>query len=825
MYLINSIPFYIHSTVVFYDLQPTRCPFSLTISNLHRQKQVAMKQGISTVMLLLISFSLIAQERTSAIRGKVIDKESRYTLPGVNVVILGTHPPIGASTDIDGNYRIDNLPPGRYSIQMTFLGYEMVTFNNLLLMVGKDLEVNGEMAEAITELKQVEITAYEDQREAINQMTTVSARTISIEQAMRFSGSLQDPARMAANFAGVSGANDSRNDIIVRGNSPTGVLWRMEGIDIPSPNHFSTLGTTGGPVSMLNVNNLSNSDFMTGAWSADYGNALSGIFDLRLREGNKDRREYLGQIGFNGFELGAEGPFKKGGKATYLANYRYSTLGVMKALGMNFGTGAAVPEYQDFTFKVTLPTAKAGKFNIWGVGGVSFIQLRPEGTDSNDLYSNDSENTDFGSNTAIAGASHTYFFNPTLMSKLVLAYSFAQTLGKVDSLSQIDRTPFHITGFNRNQNKLSTHFSLNKKFNARNSGNVGIIIDYYNLDFTDSIWDVDHYNKDMTIRGDISLAQAYIQWKHRLNDKWSTTIGVHGQHRPNTTNTVVEPRLGLKFKTNDQHTLSYGMGLHSQLQPVTIYLVTKRNAAGNNIYPNRDLKFTQSAHFIAAHDWMMFEKLRLKTEVYYQYLFNVPVDTGSSSFSMLNEGADFGIPNRIGIDNKGDGYNYGIELTLERFLTRGFYIMTTTSVFESKYRGSDGIDRNTAFNSNYVINALGGKEFNLRKNMSVLIDTRLSYAGGRPYTPFDLSASQLKRSGIRDHTQAFSARYSEYLRWDFKVGIRHTGKRLTQQFSVDLQNLTNRQNVFIETYSASTNTIQTRYQRGFFPDVQYKIYF
>lgn len=171
---------------------------------------------------------------------------------------------------------------------------------------------------------------------------------------------------MAANFAGVSIVDDSRNDIIIRGNSPIGLLWRLDGVEVPNLNHFSAAGTTGGPVSMINNNLLANSDFFTSAFPAEYGNAMSGVFDLKMRNGNNQKREYVGQIGFNGFELGAEGPFKKG-EGSYIVNYRYSVLGLMSKIGMKSGTGDATPYYQDLSFKINLPRTKIGKLSLFEI--------------------------------------------------------------------------------------------------------------------------------------------------------------------------------------------------------------------------------------------------------------------------------------------------------------------------------------------------------------------------------------------------------------------------------------------------------------------------
>ncbi|MEN8794348.1 MAG: carboxypeptidase-like regulatory domain-containing protein, partial [Flavobacteriales bacterium] len=278
-------------------------------------------KSIFSILIGLMAFSSYSQELTSVIRGTITDKVSQSTLTGVNVVLVGSDPMIGTTTDVNGDFRLENVPVGRQVLKVSFIGYETREIPNLLVLSAKDLQLNIQLNEQYSELGEVVISGEADKRESINKMNTVSSRTISIEEATRFSGSLQDPARMSQNYAGVSGSSDDRNDIIIRGNSPTGVLWRLEGVDIPSPNHFSTIGTTGGPISMLNVNNLKNSEFMTGAWASEYGNAMSGVFDLQLRDGNNDSYEHLFQVGVNGFELGSEGPFKKGGRASYMFNY------------------------------------------------------------------------------------------------------------------------------------------------------------------------------------------------------------------------------------------------------------------------------------------------------------------------------------------------------------------------------------------------------------------------------------------------------------------------------------------------------------------------
>jgi hypothetical protein len=631
---------------------------------------------------------------------------------------------------------------------------------------------------------------------------------------------------MAQNFAGVSGASDDRNDIIIRGNSPTGVLWRMEGIDIPSPNHFGTLGTTGGPVSMLNINNLSNSDFMTSAFTADYGNALSGVFDLKLRNGNADKREYLAQVGFNGFEGGIEGPFKKGGRASYLANYRYSMLAVASALGLQFGTGASVPYYQDLTFKLNFPTQKAGTFSVFGVGGISDIEFLAKDAGDNNLFSTDTRNANFGSNTGFAGASHTYFFDEKTYGKLILAVSGTLNDGKIDSLLPDGEGTQRIFGTRNTQVKYSLNYKFNRKFNVRNTLSAGLIADQYQIDVLDSVLTpLGGYRNVRDFDGGTTLLQGYANWLHRFNDALGMTLGLHSQHFLLNNSNSLEPRLGLRYKLTDRQNLNFGAGMHSQLQPLTVYFVKDRTAEPAVVLPNKDLDFTRALHAVVGYDLLLSDAVRIKAETYYQRLYNVPVNTFASPFSMLNAGRDFVLPDQVNLENTGTGYNYGFELTLERFFSQGYYFLGTASLFESRYEGSDGIERNTAFNGNYVFNGLAGKEFKLGKQVTLSFDTKVTYAGGNRYTPIDLAASQAAGTEVNRLDESFASSFPNYFRADFKTTVRMNFKNFAQQFSVDLQNLSGHQNVFQYGYNAASGNISTVYQRGFFPDVQYKILF
>ncbi|MEM9885509.1 MAG: carboxypeptidase-like regulatory domain-containing protein, partial [Bacteroidota bacterium] len=446
-----------------------------------------MKKYILIITSIIFGFNaLFAQEElTQSIRGTVVDAQSAYPIIGATVQILVADELKGTSTDVDGNFLLENVPIGRNNIKVSYIGYEEALLPNILVASGKESFVSVELREELTELNEIVVKAERSNQKAINTMASGSVQVLSMEELMRFSGGFGDPARMAQNYAGVSGASDTRNDIIVRGNSPSGVLWRLEGIDIPSPNHWSTLGTTGGPISMLNPNNLSDSDFLSGAFAAEYGNATAAVFDLGLRNGNYEKFEFLGQIGFNGFEFGAEGPLRVGKNASFIANARYSTLGVFKALGIDFGTGSAIPEYADATFKINIPTEKVGRFSFWGIGGVSDITF---GDEEDNAYSVGSEQVNSGAETAVVGLSHLYFFDDQTSSNLSIAWSYSNgyaTALEVRDSNTLALDPTFIS--DNRQTKLGVNWSINRKINAKNRLKTGIMADVYDLSVEDSI--------------------------------------------------------------------------------------------------------------------------------------------------------------------------------------------------------------------------------------------------------------------------------------------------------------------------------------------------
>lgn len=782
-------------------------------------------------MLFLIKATLFSQDLTQTIRGTILEKQTQSPLPGAVIQLLTNASVQPVSTDENGKFKLTLVPIGRHQLKCSLLGYKE-KYITIILNSGKESVVTLELEENVLQGQEVTVTTEQDKTKTNNKMSTVSARVFSAEEAARYAGSRGDPARMAANFAGVSGANDSRNDIIIRGNSPLGILWRLNGLDVPNPNHFGSSGSTGGPISILNNNTLDNSDFMSGAFAADYGNATAGVFDLKMRSGNNEKYEFLGQVGFNGFELGAEGPFSKKQNSSFLINYRYSTLSVFKALNINFGTGAAVPQYQDLTFKTDFNTSKAGKWSVWGIGGLSYVALlEKDKKEGEDLYGYSSRDTYFRSNVGAGGIAHTLLFKNNAYLKTNAGISVQYNKINADRIDTAFQTPGNIKPEFRHATqtlRYSLNTTYNKKFNSRNFVNAGVYTDFFSTFFVDSIdrqFGANTFQTLRNYRGNTTLSRVFMQWQHRFTDALALHSGLSYQYFLLNNSQAAEPRIGLKWTVTQKQSLSLGGGLHSQLQPLYIYFASETQPDGSRVETNRNLDFTRAIHGVLAYDLSFSSNFRLKTELYYQYIYNAPVKTIPDPFSALNLGADFYSPNITGLNSKGTGENYGLELTLEKFYSKGYYFLFTSSLFQSNYTASDNITRNTAFNGNYVINLLGGKEFKIKEKHTLSIDFKCTYAGGKRYTPVNLDASKIVGDEVKDISQTFARQYPPYFRLDVKPTYRLNTKHLTHEWSIDIQNVTSHNNVFQQTYDLKNQTIKTDYQLKLFIIPQYRILF
>lgn len=795
-----------------------------------------MKKLIVLVVLIICFFISANAQLTQTIRGTVTDKETTNELIGAAIVVLNTEPVKGASTDVNGKFRISGVPLGRQTIRITYTGYKTVVLPDIIVNSAKEVVLNITMEEAIVEASEVVVKAKSNPGATNNELITVSGRSFTIDQTQRYAGGLGDPSRMATNFAGVAGGgNDQRNDIVIRGNSPLGLLWRLEGVDIPNPNHFGNQGANGGPVSILNNNTLANSDFVTGAFPTEYGNSLSGVFDLKMRAGNNEKYEYTGQIGFSGVELMAEGPIKKS-KSSFLVNYRYSTLDFLSSLGLDFG-GSGAPRWQDLTMKLDFGKTKWGNFSVFGIGGISGTKIQDSNREASEIAKlADPQDIDFSSGMFATGLVHTISLSKNSYMKTVVSASGERNTTIVDSLGT-DTKPIREFESENYSLRNVVHSFINKKINAKHSLKFGVIATRFlagsdeRVLVIDSVVNGTHFNNFVTLynydNNEMFLGQAYANWNWKINKKATINAGLHYNHLFFNNSQSLEPRASFKYKLSGSKSFSFGYGLHSQMQPIPVYFEkTYTNPTRTqSVETNRDLGFTRSHHFIAGYDWFINSNVRIKTEAYYQYLTDVAVTQNPSHISTVNFGADFGFPNIDSLVNDGLGRNYGVEFTLERFFSKGFYYLGTVSLYQSEYLASDNKWRSTAFNGNYVVNGLFGKEYKTRGNGLLSINLRVTYAGGRRFIGLDEEESRLQGREIIDRDEIYTSRIKDFFRTDFRIGFKKNGKRVTQEWAIDIQNIFNIQNVLTRQFNPKTGEVETLNQIGIFPVPFYRIQF
>ena len=791
------------------------------------------------LFFLFGSATLFAQTQT--VRGKVFDSETNYPLIGVKLSIqVNQTDLLRVLSNADGEFEIKNVPIGKYSLEATYALYNPKS-STIEVGSGREVIVNVPMTEMIVLQKEVTVTGKK-KGEVLNNMALLSAQQFSVSETNRYPGSRMDPARMASNFAGVGGSDDSRNDIVIRGNSPLGVLWRVEGVDIPNPNHFSISGSSGGPVSIINNKILGNSDFFMSAYPAEYGNSTAGVFDLKLRSGNNKKHEFTGQFGFLGTEFLAEGPMGNKGKASYLVMGRYSTLSLFEKLGIKIGTDA-VPVYGDAAFKFNWVLKNNAQLSFFGIGGKSEIAIKisDQKKVTTDLYGDGDRDQYFGTSMYFSGLnykktlSEKTFFTATLAAAMEdqhTKHDYLKGRKIVGETIEID-TIYNMLAYTFKIAKISGYTALTHKINTRHTLKGGINLDFMHLDQIDSVLvnleNPGFYKDRWDYKGSAMLVQPFIQWKWRVNENMDVSAGLHAQYFSLSNSlSPAEPRIAMKYRMKGNQSISAGAGMHSQIQPIYTYTFDKN---GNGDYYNKNMDFTRSLHTVFGYDKFFDKGFSIKTEAYYQHLYNVPVEVTPSSFSMINMGSGFSRIFANELQNTGTGFNYGLELTIQKYFDKSFFFLFSGTMYESKYKGSDNILRNTSFNGNYVANILVGKEFKISKNQVFGLGGKCTVAGGKRYGLVDVIKTNADKELFFKDSLFNDLQFADYFRVDFKISWRMDTKKISHEIGLDLVNILNTKNLLSLAYAPLAVTAQhpeptaERFQLGRLPIFYYKIDF
>lgn len=769
-------------------------------------------------IILVNTIALSAQSPQQTLRGQVMDAVAQKSLASANVILEGTT--LGTTTDENGKFRFENLPVGRYRLRVSFVGYDTLVVPEILLESGRETVLNLPLHIAYTTLSELSITAAPLEVESLNP----SARSISNETTLRFPGVFFDPARTASALPGVVNTNDQANFLSVRGNTPNANLWRLEGVDILNPNHTPNAGSqsdlptfTGGGVNMLSTQMLGNSAFLTGDYAAGYGNAVGGIFDMRLRTGNNEQREYTLQASLLGLDGAIEGPIGKKGGASYLINGRYSTLGLLSNLGVDVG-GEAIG-FKDVAFNLVFPFAKGGKFTVFGMGGNSSNIFTGDRDSTKWEFDKDRQDIDFESSTQVLGGTFRLPIGKNAMWNTSFAYSGYQST----------RIQTYFTGGGPNladqirQFRRSFHTYVYSKPNPRQTIKWGIIYNTGEIiqPYTSTKFDFGHLEWEMGLH-----------YVHLLN--------VEKPDKGSISN--LEPRVNLAYRIADNKKLTLSFGTFSQ-RPI---LPSVANQSGA-------IALVKSQQSSIGLQIQTSPSTSLEFQAYYQKQTKVailPYSFQLLSSNFVNER----IPVLLSTSSvaevltyDGEARNYGIEINLRRYLEKGFYFLANSSIYHSEYRNNSSLYKQTfgnndwrssRFDGRYVFNVTAGKEWRKERKAGKVklwgINGRAIVLGNLPQTAIDITLSEKNgitvplataNTGNERVDPAFSLSSSLYYRLDTRLYFKWNKAGRNNTFALDIQNATNQENAGFFYYDNLQKKVLEKKQLGIIPILSYRVEF
>ncbi|WP_292267741.1 carboxypeptidase-like regulatory domain-containing protein [Butyricimonas sp.] len=758
---------------------------------------------------------------TQSIRGTVVDAASGYPIAYASVALLG-RPGTGAISDSSGHFIIKNVPVGRHDIQASFVGYESAIFKEILVTSSKEVFLNIPLKEAIRELDEVTVRPSLNKEQPLNKMATTGARMLSVEEASRYAGGMDDPARLVSSFAGVSPAM-STNGISIHGNAPHLLQWRLEDVEIPNPNHFADLSILGGGIlSGLSSHVLGNSDFFSGAFPAEFSNAVSGVFDMKLRNGNNRRVENTIQIGLLGMDFASEGPLTKKHNSSYIFNYRYSTTGILEKAGIvDFG---GILDYQDLNFKFNIPTRKAGTFSVWGTGLIDKSESEFEKNPEEWEYLGEQMESETSQYMVAGGISHSYFFNDNTRLKTIVAATYFRHKGFVD-FYDFDLNKYPNLDLVRNNTNLIFSAILNRKFSAKFTNKTGFTFTkmYYDMEMNLSPYTMQPLELISKGDGNTNLISGYTSSSIGLSDRVTLSVGLNAQVLTLNNHWTVEPRTGIKWQATPKASFALAYGLHSRMEKMDVYFVRTRSTGTEPV--NKDLDFSKAHHVMLSYGCRLSDNLNLKIEPYFQHLFDIPV-IADSSYSVLNR-VDFYVEEAL--KNKGKGRNFGVDVTLERYLNDGVYYMISGSLFSSKYKGGDGKWRNTKYNRQFIINCLSGKEWMLGQDKQNIlgINLKMTMQGGDRYSPVDRVATLDDPDKVvqHDETKAFTKQFSPMFIVNYTISYKINKKKVSHEFALKGLNATGCKEYYGHEYNFNTGEIKPLRSATALPNISYKLEF
>ena len=781
------------------------------------------------LLLLAVPFSTHAQ-LSQTLRGQIAEAGIEQPVPGAVVRIVLPDTTLHAVTDAQGWFAIKEVPLGRHKVMVQHVAYRPLVLKGMLVEAGKEPVLQLQLEPAAHALEEAVVHATK----AINPLTEgLNTVPLSVEQTERTAVTFYDPARFVETAPGVIIANDQANNVSVRGNTPNAVHWELEGLEIVNPNHLSNAGTFsdritygGGSVNILSSQLLGYSAFYKGAFAPEFGNAVGGIFDMHLRRGNNEEREHTVRLSLLGMDFATEGPVGNS-KASYLVNYRYSTIGLLSALGVDFGNEAIT--FQDLSFNLVIPT-QSGTFTVFGIGGLS--QNDHSALADPEEWESEKDRYDilFSSKMGAAGATYSKPLGSRTLLNAAVAWSGTES-SRLSTFSTDSIIP-PLYGEDEDyfqEQKLSGRLDLHYRLSKRYSLRVGSRASLGRQELLAQRGQKVLYHSEAIAEAwePFLLLQPYVALRGQLSNSLSFVTGLHLLHYSLAGDLSVEPRFQLAWAPSQKNQFTLAYGLHSQTQLAPVYFARVTDLSGEAIFPNLDLGLTKAHHITGGYTRALTPATFLKLEAYYQHLYNIPVaEDDASTFSAANQLEGYVTQPLV---NEGIGRNYGLEMSLLRPLESGYYYTVSATLFESEYATRPGGEwLNTPFNSTYAVSAVaGGEIYSSRggKSRSYHINVRSQYRGGFWQMPIVQSASVAAGATVFNDEEGYTNRLPNYFRTDIRFAIKRERKNYTRTISLDLQNVTNHENVGFYYFDPLLNEVIAQNQLGIVPVLAYRIDF
>ena len=799
-----------------------------------------MKTNKKLILATLLTIGGVVSMQAQTVRGTVTDAISGEKLIGATVRVVETG--TGAVVDLEGNFRIDIPKSGRYTLESSYVGYEPTVIKEVLVAGVKEVVIDIQLRENNNELSEVIVRPRVNKEATVNPAVLTGGVMLSMEEASRFAGGYNDPARLVMSFAGISGEADG-SGLSIHGNAPERMQYRIEGVEVFTPNHFNDTWNAGyGLVSALNSNVIGNSDFFTSTFNANYNNALSGVFDVKMRTGNNAKHENILQIGTVSEELTLEGPISRKSNSSYIVNYRYGFTTLVDKLNLIDADGAHVG-FQDFSAKLMFPTKRAGTFSLFGLGFYDTTwDERIKLEDTHSAY--DASDNDAKLVQLLAGVSHKIHLNNKWTWRTTAAYNIQHLkndtyyYGLERSAEGIVNQPlayeepekkylFSIQKVNEDRLLFNTELSkqVTDKWLIQLGGEYSHR--FFNLVYksVDQLYaPVSTMYEYTKMKDDTGLANLFWQNLIRVSDRFSISAGVAGNYFLLSEDLSVDPRISMKWDPNEKNSLSVGYGLHSMIEKLDAYFY--RDAEGN--LANKDLGQTKAHHLHATYMYKLNSNLTLRMNAYYEYGFDTPVGIDYSTYCVTNRYFFYTDEPLVG---KGNTRNYGGDITLEHYMNHGFFGQTNFSLYKSEYRGVDKVWRNQLYDRGFMFKILGGKEWMIGQNV-LNVSAKYSIQGGLRYTPIDVEQMRANiAAGIIDDTpiykdkEAFSQRFDPSGIVDLTISYKINRRRVSHTFAFEGLNVLQTETPQYQRFDLGTLDVRTDKSGLSLPNIFYRLDF